>query len=247
MNLSKNVFSLPLTRRKAGERFRSTLQKEILMRIQTEESLKFSLRDKEVLLQEVHHRVKNNLQVISSLLNLQMARIQDPEQREAFKDSQNRIRSMSLVHELLYQNLDFRKTDYAGYIRSLVLDLLRSYGISTRRIAHEIHVQNVAIPLNKAIPCGLIINELVSNALKYAFPPSFTGKPRLTIRLRALESGQMELTVRDNGVGLPKGFSVKKSDSLGLQLVSMLTEDQLKGRLGIVSRNGTKFIVQFRP
>jgi len=146
-----------------------SLQKEILTRIKTEETLTSSLKEKEILLREVHHRVKNNLQVISSLLNLQVSHIHDPASREAFKESQNRIRSMSLVHELLYKTGDFQHTDFNHYLKSLVIDLFRSYGIDPERIAYEIRVDDVRMPLGKAIPCGLVINELVSNSLKYAF------------------------------------------------------------------------------
>jgi two-component sensor histidine kinase len=222
-----------------------SLQKEILTRISTEDTLKSSLKEKEILLREVHHRVKNNLQVISSLLNLQVSHIRDPESAEAFKESQGRIRSMSLVHELLYKTRDFQKTDFNGYLKALLTDLFRSYGISPERIRHEIRVRDVPMQIGKAIPCGLVINELISNALKYAFPSSFKGKPRLTVAMRMLETGKIELVVQDNGVGLPAGFDVRKSESLGLQLVSMLVEDQLKGGLEIKSRAGVKIRITF--
>lgn len=224
------------------------LQKEIRSRIRTEESLKTSLQEKELLLKEVNHRVKNNLQVVSSLLSLQISRVRDPATAAALRESQARIRAMSLVHEMLYRTRDFNRTDFAEYTKVLTQDLMRSYGAHDDRIRCEVHIRNIALPIHKAIPCGLVVNELVSNSLKYAFPPSFTGKPAITIRMRRLASGRTVLTVRDNGVGLPRGFNAAgRDDTLGMRLVKLLVEDQLKGKLTVEKAKGAAFCVMFPP
>jgi two-component sensor histidine kinase len=222
-----------------------SLRNEIESRIRTEETLKASLQEKELLLREVNHRVKNNLQVVSSLLNLQLAHVKDPVTVAAFRESQARIRAMSLVHEMLYRARDFNRTDFAEYTRALVLDLTRSYGVRGDRIRCEVGFRNIALPIHKAIPCGLVVNELVSNALKHAFPPSYSGKPLISIRMRRLSSGTTVLTVRDNGVGLPRAASDRKEDTLGLRLVSMLVEDQLKGSVRIERKKGVIFRISF--
>ncbi len=224
------------------------LQKEIRSRIRTEESLKTSLQEKELLLKEVNHRVKNNLQVVSSLLSLQISRVKDPATASALQESQARIRAMSLVHEMLYKTRDFNRTDFAEYTKTLIQDLMRSYGAHDDRFRCEVHIRNIALPINKAIPCGLVVNELVSNSLKYAFPPSFTGKPAITVRMRRLASGRTVLTVRDNGVGLPRGFNAAgRDDTLGMRLVTLLVEDQLKGKFTVEKAKGAAFCVTFPP
>jgi two-component sensor histidine kinase len=224
------------------------LRKEIQSRIRTEESLKTSLQEKELLLKEVNHRVKNNLQVVSSLLNLQISRVKDPATAAAFRESQARIRAMSLVHEMLYKTRDFNRTDFAEYTNALVQDLMRSYGAQDGRIRCEVGIRNIALPIHKAIPCGLVVNELVSNALKYAFPPSYKGKPLIAIRMRRLPSGKTVLTVRDNGVGLPRGFDARgKDDTLGMRLVTLLVEDQLKGSITVERARGAAFCIAFPP
>ncbi len=224
------------------------LQKEIRSRIRTEESLKTSLQEKELLLKEVNHRVKNNLQVVSSLLSLQISRVKDPATAAALHESQARIRAMSLVHEMLYKTRDFNRTNFAEYTKALVQDLMRSYGAQDGRIRCEIGIRNIALPIHKAIPCGLVVNELVSNSLKYAFPQSFTGKPLIAIRMRRLASGRTVLTVRDNGIGLPGGFDARgREDTLGMRLVTLLVEDQLKGKLTVEKAKGASFCIMFPP
>ncbi|MEM7162609.1 MAG: histidine kinase dimerization/phosphoacceptor domain -containing protein [Bacteroidota bacterium] len=200
-----------------------------------------SLKEKEVLLQEVHHRVKNNLQVISSILNLQSSYVKDKNSLDILRESQNRIKSMSFIHESLYQTKDFSQVDFEDYITGLTKNLLYSYSVISNQAALDLEVEKVYLSLDQAIPCGLIVNELVSNALKYAFP----GEEKGTIRLKIREKNSVvSMEISDDGIGLPKGFEINKSDSLGLQLVSTLTK-QLDGEIKISSKKGTKYLIKF--
>lgn len=212
-------------------------------RKRTNEQLKASLREKEVLLKEIHHRVKNNMQVISSMLNLQSGCVGNPEVVAVLKDSQNRVRSMALIHEKLYQSRDLSRIDFADYLRKLTDDLFRSYGVSPERIALVTHAEGVSLGIDAAIPCGLIVNELVSNCLKHAFPAGRKGEVRVAL---VPKNGMYELMVRDNGVGFPKGVDFRNTESLGLQLVTTLT-DQLEGTIEMNSNGGgTEFRIWFR-
>jgi len=209
-----------------------------------EETIKASLREKEVLLKEIHHRVKNNLQIISSLLSLQSQYIKDKHVLEMFKDSQDRIRSMALIHEKLYGSRDLTRIDFAEYIKGLTKGLYRSYGVDPGRIGLNIKVENVSLRVDLAVPCGLIINELVSNALKYAFPPSWRGKGQIDISLSPTETNEIELVVQDNGIGMPEDLDIRQTESLGLRLVTILVEDQLDGRISLDTKKGTKFVMR---
>ena len=207
----------------------------------TEERIKASLREKEVLLKEIHHRVKNNLQVTSSLLKLQSGYIQDKQALEMFGDSQNRIRSMALVHEKLYQSSDLSRVDFSEYVESLAALLFRSYGVDSTVIKLRIQAEKAFLSIETAVPCGLIANELLSNCLKHAFPDKRPGE----IRIRIFEDGNfLILSVADNGVGLPKGLEITKTESLGLQLVRTLTR-QISGQLQVISQDWTEFQVRF--
>jgi PAS domain S-box-containing protein len=208
-----------------------------------EEALKASLREKEVLLKEIHHRVKNNMQVISSLLSLQSRHLQDPKAIGMFKDSQHRIRSMALVHEKLYQSKDLSRIDFGQYLENLVVYLVHSYQIDSGRIRLKIDVGDAALDINTAIPCGLIINELVTNALKHAFSGGRKGEIRVTLRPGA--GGMFTLTVADNGVGWPGSKDFRTTETLGMQLVTMLV-DQLDGAISLEKRPGTVFQINFR-
>jgi len=199
-----------------------------------------SLKEKEVLLKEIHHRVKNNLQVISSLLNLQAANVVDSQTLEQLRESQNRIRSMALIHERLYQSGNLARIDFAEYTRSLVGFLARSYGVPGVQV--QVNVQNIDLPVNTAIPCGLIINELVSNALKYAFPNERGGE--VEIRVEAAPEGTAVVSVRDDGIGLPHELDYQNTATLGLQLVNTLTK-QLNGTIGLIRDRGTTFSITF--
>ena len=218
------------------------LQIQILERQRAEEQLIASLQEKEMLLQEIHHRVKNNLQVISSLLSLQASYIESEEIQEIFKDSQHRVRSMALVHEKLYRSEDLARIDLAEYIRNLATFLFGSYRTTSGRITLEVQADDVFLGIDAAVPCGLMLNELISNALKHAFPDGRSGQLRVELRRNAVR--QVSLTVRDNGVGLPPGFNLLETDSLGMQLVGTLA-DQLNGTLEIHSQGGTEFIITF--
>ncbi|MBI2918670.1 MAG: PAS domain-containing protein [Chloroflexi bacterium] len=208
---------------------------------QAEAVVRAALAEKEVLLQEVHHRVKNNLQVMSSLLNLQATRVTDEKAARILQETRNRIRSMALVHEQLYRSQDLAHIAFDDLVRSLTTSLFHTYGASPELIRLELDVEPVQMPVEQAIPCGLIANELVSNCLKHAFPNGAPGKISVNFHQ---EDDCYSLVVRDNGVGLPAGFDLGRTATLGLELVRALT-DQLKGVLEH-SRDGcTEFRVGF--
>ncbi|HEY9608012.1 PAS domain S-box protein [Allocoleopsis sp.] len=221
---------------------RTGIDLDITERKQAETQIKESLREKEVLLQEIHHRVKNNLQVISSLLDLQSQYIDDSAMLEAFRESHNRIRSMALIHEQLYQSKDCAKINFSEYITSLTNDLFRAYGVHPGQITLELEIEEVTLNINTAIPCGLIISELVSNALKHAFPQGRAGI--IKVALYSDADNQLTLQVTDNGIGFPEDSEFRTVKSLGLQLVSVLA-NQLEGTLELDRRLGTQFKITF--
>ncbi len=208
------------------------------------EKIKKSLEEKEILLREIHHRVKNNMQIISSLLMLQSQYIKNKEDADIFVDSQNRIVSMSLIHEKLYQSSDLSKIDFKEYIEEMLSGLFQSYGVNSGNIALNIKVDNISMAIDSAIPCGLIINELVTNSLKYAFPEGRNGE--ITISLRSIDGTMIELVVGDNGVGIPKDLDIRTTESLGLHLVTILAENQLHGNIALNRDKGTEFQIKFR-
>ncbi|MEQ9482947.1 two-component regulator propeller domain-containing protein [Coleofasciculus sp. F4-SAH-05] len=212
---------------------------------QAEAELQTSLREKIVLLQEVHHRVKNNLQIISSLLDLQSQRLTDPQVLDVFQQSENRVKSMALVHNQLYQSTSLEKIDFADYVETLASYLFQSYGVNRsliNLIKLQIDVEPISLNLDTAIPCGLLLNELLSNALKYAFPESRPGV--ITIKLTSECDRRLTLTVQDNGIGLPEGFEPENPKTLGFQLIQALSE-QLEGELDITQDQGTQFTIRF--
>jgi two-component sensor histidine kinase len=209
---------------------------------QAEEQIKASLQLKEVLLREIHHRVKNNLQVISSLLKMQARQLRDPQARALFQESQNRVRAMALIHEKLHRSPDLARVDMADYIRSLATCLCRSAEVNPGQVTLTVDVAAGPLGIDTAIPCGLIINELVSNALKHAFPQGQKGAIGIDLRLQGEK--QLALTVRDNGVGLPGHVDVRHTESLGWQLVNALTH-QLGGVLDINNETGTSVRITF--
>lgn len=218
--------------------------RDITERKQAEEQIRSSLHEKEVLLREVHHRVKNNMQIISSLLRLQSDFSKDKNIIEMFNESRNRIISMSLVHEKLYRSKDFTKIDLKGYIIDLVNGLFQSYGINMSKIALNANVEDIPLGIDSAIPCGLIINELVTNSLKHAFPGDRKGEIKVILHLTL--DNMIELVVSDNGIGIPENLDIKNVKSLGLHLVTMLAEDQLNGSMDINRNIGTEFTIKFR-
>jgi PAS domain S-box-containing protein len=215
--------------------------REITERRRTEDQIKASLAEKEVLLKEIHHRVKNNLQIITSLLSLQSGKVESLEIQSLLRESQTRVKSMALVHEELYQSEDFSRVDFADYIRRLTTNLFHTYQTGPIPISLLVDVQELFLTVDTAIPCGLIINELVSNALKHAFRDREGGT--VTIQLQS-DGALYVLTVSDDGIGLPIGIDPETTESLGLQLVSTLTH-QLGGSLAVVRDQGTRFEVQF--
>ncbi len=210
--------------------------------------LKASLQEKEVLLKEIHHRVKNNLQVISSLLNLQSRGIQDEETRILFQDSQNRIQSIAFIHEKLYQSRDLAQVDFSQYIQTLCIHLFRSYGTSPQRISLNLEIDDIFLSVDTAIPCGLIVNELVCNALKHGFSPKGTGAIEIGLHrtFQEADEGKRELVmrVRDNGIGFPAEVDFRKTRSLGMQLINTLVK-QLKGTIELNRNSGTAFEIVF--
>lgn len=219
----------------------SGILRDITKQKQIADQIQASLVEKEVLLKEIHHRVKNNLQIISSLLSLQSGYIEDQQTLEILKAGENRIASMALIHEQLYQSQDLAKIDFPDYIQNLVANLFSSYDVSSEKIILHSNIERILLSLDIAIPCGLIINELISNSLKHAFPNNKKGN--IYIKLSAIDD-RYHLSIRDDGVGLPKNIDPNNTDSLGLQIVAALTQ-QLEGSLDIHSHNGTEFKIKF--
>ncbi|AYV56803.1 response regulator [Leptospira kmetyi] len=209
---------------------------EISDRERAEEALKNSLREKEVLLREIHHRVKNNLQIVSSILNLQSNYITDSKSFDLFEDAQSRIKSIALIHELLYQNKDLAQMDFKEYLYNLTTNLLRTYRVNSE-INFVIEADPIFLSLDSAIHCGLIVTELVTNSLKYGFKGREKGN--IYISIRNLEEGFV-LTVEDDGIGFPEDVDFSRTDSLGLQLVNILSE-QIGATLTLEKSEGTKF------
>ena len=209
----------------------------------SEEQIRLSLQEKEVLLKEVHHRVKNNLQVISSILNLQSSYVKDQGTLNILKESQNRIKSMAFIHESLYQTKDFSSINFTEYVQNLANNLMHSYSNINHDVKLKLDIQNVFLNLDLAIPCGLIINEIVSNALKYAFVEKVEGGE---IKISMSTKGEkLFLMVGDNGKGLPSHIDYRNTESLGLQLVVTLV-DQLSGTIELENNNGVNFIINFK-
>jgi two-component sensor histidine kinase len=209
---------------------------------QAEEQIKASLKEKEILLKEIHHRVKNNLQIVSSLLNLQSRNEKDQKIRDIFSESINRVKTMANIHSLLYQSKDYARIDFTRFVRELATQMHLSYDPNREFAVINTRVTNVFLDISMAIPCGLIINELMSNAMKYAFPPGRRGEINITMYR---ENGHVRLTVSDNGVGFPEEINFRETESLGLQLVNDLVE-QLDGAIELNKDTGTEFRITFK-
>jgi PAS domain S-box-containing protein len=224
-----------------GEKVLQAVVRDITERKRDEDQIKASLAEKEVLLQEIHHRVKNNLQVISSLLKLQSRYIKDSRVIEMLKESQNRVRSMALVHEQLYQSKDLSNIDFAEYIQNLAHNLFQAYEVNTGKVKLETNIDRSSLNIDTAVPCGLIINELVTNSLKYAFLGKSEGKINIDFNLHDMVC---VLAVSDTGVGFPKELDYRNARTLGLRLVVSLVR-QLRGKIELLETVGTAFKITF--
>jgi PAS domain S-box-containing protein len=210
--------------------------------VQANAALQDALGQTQVLLRELHHRVKNNLQVIASLLNLQSASLHDLQTQAIFQNCQERIRAMALVHELLYQGGDLGRIKLAHYLEVLAKRLFGSYRINPERVHLSIQADEVWLDINTATPCGLLCHELISNCLKHAFPDQQSGD--VTITVRAIPAGQLTVTIHDTGIGFPAGVNFRKTESLGLQVACLLT-NQLQGTITLTRDRGTCFTLAF--
>ena len=227
-----------------GRIVRLEIATDINDRKQAEEQMAASLKEKEVLLREIHHRTKNNMQVMTSLLKIQSANIEDKQVAEMFKESRDRIKSMALVHEKLYRSKGLADVDFKGYVKSLVNSIFSSYGANAAGITSITETDDVSIALETAIPCGLIINELVSNSLKYAFPGNKRGE--IKVALRSFDEDALVLEVGDNGIGMPEDLDFRNTASMGLHLVNILSEDQLHGKIELDRAGGATFRIRFK-
>ncbi len=232
---------LPVTNDKNEIFAGMVLFQDITKQKKSEDKIKASLKEKELLLKEIHHRVKNNLQIISSLLNLQSSYIKDKESLEIFRESQNRVKSMALIHEELYKASNLSQIDFKKYVENLINHLYQSYRLVSKTVTFTINTKDISLDIETAIPLGLIINELVSNSLKYAFKKNNIGQ--IFVDLKNIDTS-FELIVSDNGVGLPKGFDFTNTNTLGSQLVISLT-DQIDGSIKIDNSDGAKFTIRF--
>lgn len=220
-----------------------TIGRDITKRKSNEENIKAALREKEVLLREVHHRVKNNLQVIQSLLSMQAMHVDDEVTSRAFRESQDRVRSMALIHERFYRSKELSRIDFGEYARELIRHMISSYSHRNSRISSRIDIQDIMLTINYAIPCGIIINEIVSNSMKYAFPHGIEGE--IFVGMLDNGDGTITMTVGDNGVGVSGDLDISGEKTLGLSLVRILAHDQLDGKLSISTEKGVVFKVDF--
>lgn len=211
-----------------------------------EKRLQRNLKEKTLLLKEIHHRVKNNLQIISSLIYLQSLHLDDEKSIQIFNECLNRVRSMALIHEELYSSNDFSKIEFHGYIDRLVREIFKTYAYDASRVSLKLDVHDLPLSIEQAIPCGLIINELISNAIKYAFPNTFEGKAEIAISMRKFNNEEIELIVKDNGIGIPKNSDLNSSPSCGLEITNVLVEEQLEGSIHMDIRQGTKYTIRFK-
>jgi two-component sensor histidine kinase/HAMP domain-containing protein len=218
------------------ERTLRSLQRENEIKKKAEKEISKSLEEKEVLLKEIHHRVKNNLQIVSSLFFFQSKKITDPQTLEMFREGQNRVKSMALIHERLYQSGDLANINFKEYVKKLINFLLQSYGVNQSKIKLKTNIADIELAVDTAVPCGLIINELISNSLKHGFDSEASGEIRIDMGHN--ENNKLILIISDNGKGIPENLNIQETDSLGLRLVNNLTI-QLNGKVEFFNRNGT--------
>jgi two-component sensor histidine kinase/CheY-like chemotaxis protein len=238
----RTAIEMALEKHRKERLFEDVMTRAITEHKLAEAQIKASLQQKEVLLKEIHHRVKNNFQIIASLLNLHSGSVKDQQALEILKAGETRVNSMALVHEQLYQSQDLGQINFAAYIQVLAANLFDSYEVSSNAIALKINSEDIQLSIDAAIPCGLIINELVLNCLKYAFPSGRKGE--VCIKFHKDNNNQLLLVVSDNGIGLPPNFDFQNTESLGLQIVVALV-NQLSGTIMINRSIGTEFKITF--
>ncbi|MGA1865165.1 MAG: sensor histidine kinase, partial [bacterium] len=209
-----------------------------------ETKIKQSLREKDALLREIHHRVKNNLQIISSLLKLQAGRVNDEYVKKVYQESNNRITAMALVHEILYQSEDLAEIDLNEYIIHIVKNILKVFGTPAKHIDFKTEGDMINLGINQAVPIGLVLNEIISNSLKHAFKEAEKGEIRICSRL--LENNEIELIISDNGRGIPDHIDYRNTKTLGLKLITGLIEKQIKGALDLSRNAGTRYAIRFK-
>jgi hypothetical protein len=219
------------------------LQNEVDERKRTEEELKKILNEKEILIKEVHHRVKNNFNVISSLITLKSSAVDD-KAKEIFVEVDQSLKTMSRIHEFFYKSEKITNINIGEYFNSITDDLVRTFNLSGREVKINKEIENVSVNLNQAITCGLLLNEIISNAMKYAFPADWAGEPEINISLKN-KNGIIEIRIGDNGCGIPEGVDKDSSDSLGLTLIYMFPE-QLNGSITADTQNGTSYTIRFK-
>jgi len=220
----------------------ASVNRDVTEKRRAQEALQTSLAEKEILLKEINHRVKNNMQVLSSLLNFQSSFVKDPAALRMLQESRDRIRTMALIHEKLYKSADLSHIDFSEYLRNLVSMLVDSYAVGPGCVELDLDIHDTFLSLNAGIPCGLIVNELVSNALKHAFPGGRSG--RIRVELKPLDPPKFKLVICDDGAGFPEGVDFRNAPSLGLQVVTMLVA-QLRGTIELHRDRGTCFVIVF--
>jgi two-component sensor histidine kinase len=229
-----------------GKQMNEAITESLKLRFENKDLLDSVTEQKRIaenLLKEIHHRVKNNLQVICSLLRLQGRHLKSDETRMIFKDTETRVRSMAMLHEALYQSEDLERIPAKDYIHNLATQILESYSSSGTEINLELDVEDIGLTIDTAIPCGLIVNELITNSLKHAFPDGSKGE--ISILLHSTDENELELVIRDNGQGLPNGVVSNEPQSLGLNLVSAFVK-QLRGETKLTGQNGAEFRIRFK-
>ncbi|MDA8387437.1 MAG: PAS domain S-box protein, partial [Nitrospiraceae bacterium] len=239
VEISANAFE------QGGRKYILAIERDITERRKVEDRIRAAIEEREILLKELHHRTKNNMQVISSLLQLQFMSCGDSRLHQIFEDTQSRINAMSLVHERLYRSKELSRLDMARYIADLSMALMKGYLKDAANVSVKLEVDGIPLPLEFAIPCGLVINELLTNSLKYAFPGQREGEIRIALHKHGED--EIRLLFSDNGVGLPEGLDLKDAKTLGLKLVRTLVTGQMQGKLEVSRENGTTFAISFSP
>ena len=244
-NVIKRKRNEDLIKSRTAELLRTNeqLKKEIAERIDKEEQIKAALKEKDILLKEIHHRVKNNLQVIYGLLEMHYNNIKDEQSKDMCRSLKNLVITMSLVHKTLYKSRDLTQIDFRDYISKIINILYESFYVSVDRVSLKMNFDVFSFDVNTALSCGLVINELVSNSLKYAFPDNTTGE--ITVSLTSHNKKEFELIVSDNGVGMPEGLDINKGETIGLNMVAFFVKSMLRGSLELTRETGTKTIIRF--